>query len=87
MLIDQISKRYEVISALKTGETHDTWQDYMINEAGLQLHRDSDNLRMCTLIAAQSYLEGDSRSSVRNAPGNGQEVRSHVFTFWLSKDG
>ena len=47
---------YAIISALKAGETHDTWPDYSINEEGLLLHRDGDHSRVCVPSSQRNLI-------------------------------
>ena len=47
---------YAVISALKAGETHDTWPDYSINEEGLLLHRDGDHSQVCVPSSQRNLI-------------------------------
>jgi transposase InsO family protein len=49
-------KVYDSIKGLQHQETHDTWPDYSINENGLLMHRDGDNLRVCVPSSQRNLI-------------------------------
>jgi hypothetical protein len=49
-------KVYDDIKGLQHQETHDTWPDYSINESGLLMHHDGDNLRVCVPSSQRNLI-------------------------------
>ena len=49
-------KVYGSLKGLQHQETHDTWPDYSINENGLLMHRDGDNLRVCVPSSQRNLI-------------------------------
>ena len=49
-------KVYDAIKGLQHHETHDIWPDYSINELGLLMHRDGDNLRVCVPSSQRNLI-------------------------------